>query len=196
MLGRVVAITAEVRQVDAADEGDLVVDHDELLVVAVHRALVRVQRGLDARPAHELVAPLAHGGAARREHRHRRAGPQQHANVDRLGRLAQQLAQQHRRLVADERELRRDAPPRDQHAAPRAADRLLERREVRGALDQHVDRVARPRRRIPRGPQAPVVRRRALRGAPELAQPAGMVMRSSSARWRLRRPDLLLEGGS
>jgi len=89
MLGRVITITAEVRQVDAADKGDLVVDHDELLVVAVHRALVRVQRGLDARPAHELVAPLAHGGPARREHGHRSPRPQQHANGDRLGRLAQ-----------------------------------------------------------------------------------------------------------
>src|ERR1035437_8433200 len=51
-LGRVIKITAEVRQVDAADKRELVVDHDELLVVAVHRALVRVQRGLDPRPAH------------------------------------------------------------------------------------------------------------------------------------------------
>ena len=89
MLWRVVAITVEVCQVDAADKGDLVVDHDEFLVMAVHRALVRVQRGLDARPAHELVAPLAHGGSARREHGHRSARPEEHANIDRFGRLAQ-----------------------------------------------------------------------------------------------------------
>ena len=79
---------------------------------------------------------------------------------------SQQLAQQHRRLVADERELRRDAPPRDQHAASGAADRLLEHREIGGTLDQQVERVARAWRRIPRGPQVPVVRWRALRGAP------------------------------
>jgi hypothetical protein len=89
MLGRVIPITAEVGQIDPADKSDLVVDNDELLVVAVHRALLRVQRGLDTRPAHELIAPPAHRGPARREHRHRRAGPQQHANVDRLCRLAQ-----------------------------------------------------------------------------------------------------------
>ena len=65
---------------------------------------------------------------------------------------SQQLAQQHRRLVADEREPWRDAPPRDQHAAPGGADRLLERREVGRAVDQHLKRVARPRRRIPGGP--------------------------------------------
>jgi hypothetical protein len=81
MLGCVVAITAEVGQVDAANKSDLVVDHDELLVVAVHRALVRVQRDLDPRSAHELLAPRAHGGPAGREHGDRSAGPQQHANV-------------------------------------------------------------------------------------------------------------------
>ena len=136
---------------------------------------MRVQRSLDPRPAHELIAPRAHQGPARREHRHRSARPQQHANVDRLGRLAQQLAQQHRRLVADDRKPRSDAPPRDQHTAPRGTDRLLEHREVRRAVDQHLDRVARPRRRITRRPQAPVIRRRPLRGAPQLAQPANMV---------------------
>ena len=175
MLGRVITITAEIGQVDSADKRDLVVDHDQLLVVAVHRTLVRVQRSLDPRPAHELIAPRAHQRPTRREHRHRSARPQQHANVDRLGRLAQQLAQQHRRLVADDREPRRDAPPRDQHTAPRGTDRLLEHREVRRAVDQHLDRVARPRRRITRRPQAPVIRRRPLRRAPQLAQPANMV---------------------
>ena len=39
---RVPAVAAEVGEVDAADEGDLVVDHDELLVVAVQEALARV----------------------------------------------------------------------------------------------------------------------------------------------------------
>jgi hypothetical protein len=75
MLGCVVAITAEVCQVDPADKRDFVVDHDELLVVAVHGALVGVKRGLDARAVHELVASLAHGLAARRERRHRSPGP-------------------------------------------------------------------------------------------------------------------------
>jgi hypothetical protein len=57
------------------------------------------------------------------------------------------------------------------------------RARARRDLDQHVERVARPRRRSSRGPLAPVVGWRALRGAPELAQPAGMV----SARQALRR---------
>jgi hypothetical protein len=175
MLRCVVAIATEVRQVDAADEGDLVVDHDELLVVTVQRTLVRVQRDLDARAAHQLVAPRAHAAATRREHGHRSPRPQQHAHVDRCRRLGEQLAQQHRRLIAHEREPRRDAPARDQHAATRSPNRLLERREVRRALDQHVERIARTRRRISRRPQASVIRRRALRGAPEPTQPAGVV---------------------
>jgi len=172
MRGRVVAITAEVGDVDAAHEGDLVVDHDDLLVVAVHRALVGVQRRLDARPTHELLARLSHRGPPRREQRHRCAGPQQHTNLNQLGRLTQQLAQQHARLGAGESELRRDAPPGEQHAPARAADRLLERREVCGAVDQHLDGVASSRRRIPRGPELPIVRRRALRATAEPAQPA------------------------
>src|ERR1035437_2056452 len=60
---------------------------------------------------------------------------------------SQQLAQQHRRLVADEREPWRDAPPRDQHATTSATDRLLERQEVGRTVDQHLNRVARTRRR-------------------------------------------------
>jgi hypothetical protein len=89
MLGRVITITAEIRQIDPADKRELVIDHDELLVVAVHRALVRVQRRLDPRPAHELIASRAHRRSPRREHGRRSPRPQQHANVDRLGRLAQ-----------------------------------------------------------------------------------------------------------
>ncbi len=36
VLGRVIAITPEVCQVDAANERDLIVDHHDLLVVAMH----------------------------------------------------------------------------------------------------------------------------------------------------------------
>jgi hypothetical protein len=52
---------------------------------------------------------------------------------------------------------------------------VLERREVRRAFDQHIERVARPWRRIPRGPQETVVWWCALSGSPELAQPMGVM---------------------
>ncbi len=93
--GTVVAVAGQSGQVDAADERDLVVDDHELLVVAVHRAAVRVELALDLRAAHQRVALRAHQPAARLEHRHRRAGPDQHAHRHALGGLAQQLA--HRR---------------------------------------------------------------------------------------------------
>ena len=98
VLGGVVAVAGQRRQVDAADERDLVVDDHELLVVAVHHPRARVELALDLRAAHE---PLARGldlGAARLEDRHRRAGPHDHAHRDALGGLGQQLA--HRPRVA------------------------------------------------------------------------------------------------
>ncbi len=75
------------------------------------------------------------------------------------------------------RDMTRRSPSRARGRPPRV------RAPARRDLDQHVERVARPRRRISRGPLAPFVGWRAPRGAPELAQPAGMV----SARQALRR---------
>jgi hypothetical protein len=47
-------------QVDSADEGDAVVDHDRLLVVAVHRPLLRIERAANLCPAAEVLAHLAY----------------------------------------------------------------------------------------------------------------------------------------
>ena len=58
VLAGVEAVTAERREVDPADEGDLAVDDDQLLVVAVERPLARVQRDVDARAAGQLVADV------------------------------------------------------------------------------------------------------------------------------------------
>ena len=46
MIGAIEAIAAELGQVDPADEGDLVIDHDDLLVMAVDRVLARIQSAL------------------------------------------------------------------------------------------------------------------------------------------------------
>ena len=48
---RVVAVAGLRREVDAADEGDAVVDDDRLLVMAVHRPLARVRGALNLRVA-------------------------------------------------------------------------------------------------------------------------------------------------
>ena len=56
MVAGVEAIAAERGEVDAADERDLAVDDHQLLVVAMHRPLVRVERASHARAADQLVA--------------------------------------------------------------------------------------------------------------------------------------------
>ena len=93
MFAGVKAVAAERGEVDPTDERDLAVDDDELLVVAVHRALVRVERALHPRATHQLLANVAHGCTRRLEHRERRARPQQNPDVDPLGEIAEQIAQ-------------------------------------------------------------------------------------------------------
>ena len=56
----VVRIAAVVREVDASDERDPVVDHDRLLVVAVHVTDTRVQLALDVGPPAEALRHRAH----------------------------------------------------------------------------------------------------------------------------------------
>jgi hypothetical protein len=55
VLARIEPVARQVGQVDPADERDLVVDDDELLVMAVERPLLRVERHRDARAIYELV---------------------------------------------------------------------------------------------------------------------------------------------
>jgi hypothetical protein len=170
MLAGVEAVAAQRRDVDAADERDLAVDYHELLVVAVHRALVRVQRAAHARAARQPLAHVAHGRTVGREHRKRRAAPQQHAHVDALGQLAEQVAQPARIGLARQPELRRHVPAGDVHRRPRGGDRLGDQRQRAPAVDQNLKRVARARRRVAGGPQRAVVRRLELGQAPDSPQ--------------------------
>ena len=96
-------------------------------------------------------------------------GPHEHADVDALGRLGEQLAQDDGRLVAGQGEVRRDRPAGDVDVAPRAADRTLDRGQRGGPVDEHLERVARPRRRVARGPEA----RRPRAGRPPRRDRAG-----------------------
>ena len=94
---------------------------DDLLVVAVHRALVRVQRAPDLRPVRELVVHAAHEPAARGEDGQRRAGPQQDADGDALGQVRQAArgaGARRRRVSARSRESRA-SPRRARSAGPR-----------------------------------------------------------------------------
>ena len=78
---RVEAVTTERRQVDAADERDAVVHEHELLVVTVHRSLLRVEPEADLRPELERVPDAVEVFSIRMEERQRRPGPQQHSDV-------------------------------------------------------------------------------------------------------------------
>ena len=108
MPGRVEPVAAQARQVDPADERDLVVDDDELLVVAVERPLTCIERHRDPRTVDEIVARLAHLAAIRVEERQRRTGPGEHPDVHSPGRFCEQLPQ--RRPSALEPERRIEVP--------------------------------------------------------------------------------------
>ena len=77
MMRMIEAVAAELGQIDAADKGDLVIDDDDLLVVAVDRVLAGVQSALDSGAICEPVPDSAHGLACRRENR-RPDGPPLH----------------------------------------------------------------------------------------------------------------------
>ena len=170
----VVAVAGQRREVDAADERQLVVDDHELLVVAVHHPRAAVELALDLRAAHE---PLARGldlAAARLEHRQRRARPHDHAHGDALGGLGQQLADR-RRVARAGVEVGLEVPGADVDVALGVADRLGHARQRVLAVDQHLHRVAVPRRRGGLRPQ-PFAGRRDRRELAVAAQAPHVVM--------------------
>jgi hypothetical protein len=93
MIAAVKTIAAERGQVDTPHKRDLAVHDDELLVVAMHRALVEIKRALNACAPDELLAHASHGRTGRRKDRHRRSPPQQHPDLDSLGQVGEQIAQ-------------------------------------------------------------------------------------------------------
>ena len=129
-------------QIETADEGDPVVDHDRLLVVAVHWALMSVERNLRARAVDEPVAHRPHVGPGRAEEWKWRAGPAQHANLDALGELREKVAKHERVSVAHQREGGREVPAGKVDVRLGLQHRLGDRGQNLGAVDQHVDLVA------------------------------------------------------
>ena len=179
MVRRVEAVTGEIREVDAADERDLVVDHDRLLMVAVHRPLVAIERTLDPRRDTQPLASRAHLGASRVKQRHGRSGPQQHANVDRLGELGQQPTEHDRRVtVAHELQRRLQMPAGDVDVRTSGGEPLGDTRERRRSIDEHLDAIARPRRRVA---CRPATRRRIQRPLPTVTAKTAPMMRADQS---------------
>src|SRR5436305_8161140 len=113
MVTRIEPVAAEGRQVEAADVGDAVVDDHELLVVAVHRPLARVELHLDTRPRRELVADPANLAAVGMEERQRRSGPDEDAHMNPLCGLREHPAE--RSASVAHAEPGRDRPSRGVH---------------------------------------------------------------------------------
>ena len=109
----VVAVAGFRGEVDTADEGDAIVDHDRLLVVAVQRSFV------SSRGAHWIfvsrvscVAHLPYVAARRAKERQRRPRPGKHPDVEALCQLCKQVTKHERLSVPCQGEIRREVPAR------------------------------------------------------------------------------------
>ena len=175
VLVAVEAIAAERGQVDPADEGDLVVDDHELLVVAVHRTLAHVELAANTRCRGS--APRATLRTAARSGLNSGSGGPAHSSTRTSTRSASSASRSRSGRacgVARQAELRRRrASPRCARATARPiaashrGERLL-------AVDQHLDVVA-GADRCPGRPPAPALPGRQRLGPPQAVEPAPVV---------------------
>ena len=122
-----------------------VVDDHELLVMAVHRALPRIGGDVHARMASEAAQLGLDVAACRTEDRQGRPGPGEHADVDPLTELAQQLLERESRPFPFEPEVRREEPAGEQDALARLPHGSHHGRQRVGAVDEDLDLVPRLR---------------------------------------------------
>ena len=144
MAGRIEPVAGEIGEIDAADERAIVVDDDELLVMAVHRALASVRRDEDARVTCEARQLGMDVASARVEERERRTRPGEHVHLDPLAELAQQLVEREARWLALEREVGREEPAGEQDAPTCAPQLAHHGRERVGPIDEDLELVALP----------------------------------------------------
>ena len=149
-------IAAVERQVDAAHERDLAVDHDRLLVMAVREARAAVGVGLDLRVAREPVEHLTDVRVRRLEQRHRCPLPREQPHVDALRELGEQIAHDHRLVVSRQVQLRREEPAGEvderlgarelvRHGGKRLRSVHEEIEAIAGARRERPVRIAEPR---------------------------------------------------
>ena len=89
--------------------------------------------------------PLSERG----KNRKRRAGPQQHPDLDPLGQLAEQIAQAAAPLVACQSEVGGEMPTRDVHMRASVRQRLGDAGQRLGAVDEDLKRTTAARRGSP-----------------------------------------------
>jgi hypothetical protein len=109
------AVSGQRRKVDAADEGDCVVDDHDLLVMAVHGSLAGIQDTLDLGAGRDLLADRADHLAGGLKHRHRWPRPQQHAHLDVFGERGQDVLQRGGVALAGQLKAGGQVPARDVH---------------------------------------------------------------------------------
>lgn len=149
---RVIAITRLRREVDPTDERHAVIYNDRLFVMAVHRALVRVECALDLRMSGEIVADFPHLTSRGTEERQRSAGPDQHTDIETLGEIGKKVPKGDFVAGALESEAGRKVPSRQVNVRARLPKLLGDRRKGFLAVDQNLNSIAAPHRRITSSP--------------------------------------------
>ena len=139
-------IPAAAREVEPAHERDLVVHHDDLLVMAGRDRVRGVEAELQPLARAELVAE--HGQPLAIEREHHREVPAQHVHAELapapdqcLEELAQRLGPTVLRAARNEAGAAVDVPGDDLDAALRAHHGLARRGEVGAGVDQEADPV-------------------------------------------------------
>jgi hypothetical protein len=154
MVVRVVAIAGFRGEINPAYEGDAIVDHDRLFVVAVERSFLRVEAALNFCVSDELVTDLPYVASRGTKERQRRSGPDEYAHVQALGELLEQVVKHDLLTVAYECEVRCEVPACQVDMRAGSLQLRRDDRQSMRAVDQDVDRIARSRRGVSGRPTA------------------------------------------
>ena len=135
-------IPAGMREIEAADERDGIVDDDDLLVVRRADRMLAVEPELE--PAVRLPVELEHGQPLALERIHHREIPRQRVRAQTAARCrhcVQEVAERLRKAVVrafgDEPQPAVDVPADDEDRMARGGDRPAHRAEIRIGVDQH-----------------------------------------------------------
>src|SRR5664279_1896081 len=158
VVGVVIPVTLQCREIDASHEGKRAVDNDDFLVVTMQCAPTVVEFAPHATVSDELRPRLFDHPARGRENRHRGTGPQQQPDWYPLGRFCQQVTQGFRVASARHLEVGAGVPVGDVDRVLGTPDLLLYFRQSRRAVDEHLDTVT-DTHRCPRRPPALATRR-------------------------------------
>src|SRR5947199_9501501 len=110
--------------------------------------LARVGLAANPRAAGERPDRVRHLPPRGMKQRHRRPGPDENPHVNGLGLAREQLSQDLRTLASEKLEGRREVPVGEVHELASVLDRLRDRAERVGAVDQDLERAALTRKWI------------------------------------------------